>query len=80
MGRKTRNRINKFKYDDTKKDDAEDYIENNDGTKEKDNECHSLLDVRTEMLKYCDYMSIPLCDYLTHDILEQFIEHLTEKN
>ena len=35
-------------------------------------------DIRNNMLKYCDDNSLPLCDYLTLEIFNQFIEYLTE--
>jgi hypothetical protein len=34
--------------------------------------------IRREMLDYCDNNSIPLCDYLTPNIVEQFVEYISE--
>ena len=36
-----------------------------------------LTNVRLEMITYCDDMSLPLCDYLTHDAIHEFIDFLT---
>jgi len=33
---------------------------------------------RLKMINYCDKMSIPLCDYLSHDIMEDFVKLLSE--
>lgn len=33
---------------------------------------------RLEMINYCDEMSIPLCDYLNQDIMENFVKFLSE--
>lgn len=35
--------------------------------------------MRRDMLEYCDTNALPLCDYLTSDIFEQFVEYMTEK-
>lgn len=37
-------------------------------------------DIRHKMMKYCDNTAIPLCDYLTPEIFNQFIEYLIENN
>lgn len=34
--------------------------------------------IRQEMLDYCDNNTIPLCDYLTPNIFEQFVEYIAE--
>ena len=33
--------------------------------------------IRLEMIQYCDDMALPLCDYLTHDAMNNFIEFFT---
>jgi hypothetical protein len=33
-------------------------------------------DIRSEMIKYCDDMCLPLCDYLTHNELSNFIDYI----
>ena len=40
------------------------------------NQLDIICDIRIAMIKYCDKLSIPLCDYLTIDIFEKFIENL----
>jgi hypothetical protein len=34
-------------------------------------------ETRLSMIRYCDDVAIPLCDYLTMEILEKFIDNLT---
>tara|TARA_Y100000389_G_C17406434_1_gene488340 strand:- start:260 stop:535 length:276 start_codon:yes stop_codon:yes gene_type:complete len=51
-------------------------------TKEDNTDTDKNLDViwntRLEMINYCDEMSIPLCDYLNQDIMENFVKFLSE--
>ena len=48
----------------------------------KEDNTYKNLDViwntRLEMINYCDEMSIPLCDYLNQDIMENFVKFLSE--
>lgn len=51
-------------------------------TKEDNTDTDKNLDViwntRLEMINYCDEMSIPLCDYLNQDIMENFVKFLSK--
>ena len=82
MGRKNRNRISTCK---TEQDEEQDeYKEDVDETSrlEKINECehqfNSIWETRKAMIEYCDNTGIPLCDYLTIDIFEDFLNYLAD--
>jgi len=34
-------------------------------------------DIKSSLLEYCDEYAIPLCDYLTFDMLQGFVEYLS---
>jgi hypothetical protein len=36
--------------------------------------------IRLRMIEYCDNMSLPLCDYLTHDAICNFIDFISLEN
>ena len=76
MGRK--NRVNK-KPKQCTSSDSEDNITNidtKDNTSDKDLDI--TWDTRIKMIEYCDQMTIPLCDYLSQDIMEKFVNFLNE--
>jgi hypothetical protein len=76
MGRK--NRVIK-KPKQCTSSDSEDNITNidtKDNTSDKD--LHITWDTRIKMIEYCDEMLIPLCDYLSQDIMENFVKYLNE--
>lgn len=89
MGRKNRNKLSKEKEKEKDNDIQEDeelcILQQQENVEE--NKTRQIMikedlicDIRDKMLKYCDNTGIPLCDYLTLDIFDQFIEYLTENN
>ena len=78
MVRKERDEIKEEKEE----EDYEDiYIEEEKDTLSRQqvyeqNQLDIICDIRIAMIKYCDKLCIPLCDYLTIDIFEKFIENL----
>ena len=79
MGRKNKSMIKKEKYN-VKDDDDEDDIEDDDQDflKEQEHFFNVLQKVRLDMIEYCNENCLPLCDYLTQDVIEYFVEFLTE--
>ena len=79
MGRK--NRVNK-KPKQCTSSDSEDNITNITNIDTKDNTSDKDLDItwdtRIKMIEYCDQMTIPLCDYLSQDIMEKFVNFLNK--
>jgi len=86
MGRKERNKINdKDKDNEKEKNKAEEQQEENDYIEEQElvfqleqNQYDGDIteDTRINMIDYCDKACIPLCDYLTMDVFEKFVEYL----
>jgi hypothetical protein len=82
MGRKNRDKVSKYKTETTKEVEEND-IENEEEkeldriNKINENNINSIWETRKKMVKYCDYMCLPLCDYLTNNILEDFIYHIS---
>ena len=52
---------------------SDDEIEENE---EEIDDIEIINNIRLEMIKYCDDMCIPLCDYLTYDNLLDFIDNV----
>jgi len=82
MGRKERNKINDS---DTEKEKKIEEQEENEYMEEEQvvfqfeknqNYIDIIHDTRINILDYCDNECIPLCDYLTIDVFEKFIEYL----
>ena len=82
-----RKKINKNVYnDDTSKnidlsEGEEDEIDQEEYKNQQDietdiHDMEILNKVRLNMIQYCDYIALPLCDYLTHDAMHGFIEFL----
>jgi hypothetical protein len=46
---------------------------------EIDNIFNNLWETRNKMINYCDKNSLPLCDYMTFDIFQNFVKHLVEE-
>jgi hypothetical protein len=78
MGRKNRNRVSKYKSD-IKVVEEEDDEENESTRLQKYHEYRIkvIWETYRAMIQYCDDMYIPLCDYLTVDMFEDFVDHLT---
>ena len=82
MGRKNRDRVSKYKsetkeveVDDTEVDDTEE-DESIRLQKFHEHQFNIMWETRRAMIQYCDDMCIPLCDYLTIDMFEDFMDHL----
>lgn len=81
MGRKNRNKISKEKDNTDVLQEVEELsiLQQQENIKQQKIFKDDLIwNMRHEMLQYCDKTSIPLCDYLTTEILNQFIEYLAE--
>jgi hypothetical protein len=79
MGRKNRNKESKYKDDTLEVDEDDD----NDVDKElaliekiDTYQLNIIWETRKAMIQYCDDMSIPLCDYLTFKMFDDFMIHL----
>jgi len=74
MGRKKRieKNINECTHSDS---DDSNIIVKEDNT---DKDFDVIWNTRLKMINYCDEMSIPLCDYLKQDIMEDFVKFLSE--
>ena len=85
MGRKARNKISKRdneentkekeleqQQDEIYKEEQEDIIAEN---KQKDY-YDILWGTRMKMIQYCDNQSLPICDYLTQNNIQDFIDFL----
>ena len=85
MGRKNRNKIKK-ESDPIKEQQKQDEYNELLFATEQDQECVSrqakenhfkmIWDTRRAMLEYCDETAIPLCDYMTIDIFQDFVKFL----
>ena len=78
MGRKNRNKILE-KKNVSKSSDEDEYDEDNNEQEYITQELHQLdiiCKVRNQMIEYCNEMSLPLCDYLDHKTMENFIYYL----
>ena len=80
MGRKNHTRVSKYKSD-TKEVEDDD---NNDDEEETirlqkfvEHQFNIIWETRRAMIRYCDDMCIPLCDYLTVDVFDDFIGHIS---
>lgn len=63
--------------DDDNYEDMEEYImEQNEENVNKLVDC--IYDTQQEMLQYCDDLALPLCDYLTYDSINLFIDILNK--
>jgi hypothetical protein len=81
MGRKNRNKITKEKDDTNVLQEVEELsiLQQQENIKQQKIFKDDLIwDMRHEMLQYCDKTATPLCDYLTPEIFNQFIEYLAE--
>lgn len=58
----------------------QDIIEKNENIIEnyEDDKVARIWDTRNALIEYCNQMAIPLCDYLTFDIFNAFVEYLEE--
>ena len=88
MGRKNRNRINKESDPNREKlklEDEEDRILSSEEYKKnmsfqaEEKRLSVIWDTRRAMLDYCNQHTIPLCDYMTIEIFQDFIEYLEEQ-
>lgn len=85
MGRKTRNKLfNKMTTDDQDDQDDQDDIDDDtqkiieyDQTYEKEYEKSVAIEnIRKNLLDYCNETGLPLCEFLTTRIMENYINHL----
>ena len=80
MGRKNRNRVSKYKSEtkevEVEVDDTEEEDESIRLQKFHEHQFNIMWETRRAMIQYCDDMCIPLCDYLTIDMFEDFMDHL----
>lgn len=80
MGRKNRDRVSKYKSEtkevEVEVDDTEEEDESIRLQKFHEHQFNIMWETRRAMIQYCDDMCIPLCDYLTIDIFEDFMDHL----
>jgi hypothetical protein len=79
MGRKNRNRISKHKNEEVVEvnDDQEEENESDRHRRLYERHLDIIWETRVAMINHCDEACIPLCDYLTIDVLEQFIDYLS---
>ena len=87
MGRKRDNKIKKEIDPIKEKEKQEEYEEKMFAQeqdriasiqKSTDNHFNVMWDTRRAMLDYCDKTAIPLCDYMTMDVFQDFVEYLEE--
>jgi len=86
MGRKNRNKIvddndkekKKKEYEDDIQNEEENDKENDFNEKDQEETINIIWETRNKMIEYCDTSNIPLCDHLTFDILEKFINHMSQ--
>lgn len=78
MGRK--NRVKQKFTECTDSDSDNNNINTNTNTKEDNTnkDFDIIWRTRLKMIDYCDEMSIPLCDYINQDIMDNFVKFLTE--
>jgi hypothetical protein len=80
MGRKNRNRVSKYKSDtkevevDDNKDSEDEIISPN---KFVEHQFNIIWETRIAMIRYCEDMCIPLCDYLTVDAFDDFMDNIS---
>jgi hypothetical protein len=88
MGRKNQINIKREidpEKDKIKKDEIEDKLLReeekikNMAQEEIDNRFNDLWETRIKMIDYCDKNALPLCDYMTFDIFQNFVKHLVEE-
>lgn len=81
MGRKNRNRISKS----NDVIEEEDHIDETEDLniiqeeKEEERRFDIIYKTRLAMIKYVDEMALPLCDYLDQQVIEDFIDYLSEQ-
>ena len=78
MGRKNRDRVSKYKSE-TKEVEVDDTEEENESIrlqKFHEHQFNVMWETHRAMIQYCDDMCIPLCDYLTIDMFEDFMDYL----
>ena len=80
MGRKNSNRVSKYQSD-TKEEEVDDTEEEEEDEsirlqKFHEHQFNIMWETHRAMIQYCDDMCIPLCDYLTIDMFEDFMDHL----
>ena len=62
--------------------ETKEYSDSEDDNKSLDTEQDIIKDfdkicnARLRMIEYCDEMAVPLCDYLSQDIIEDFVKFL----
>lgn len=87
MGRKNRNKVSKdddhtkeVQISEEKNIEYQEKIEEKIDIIEKQtyDRMSSIYDARNRMIEYCDEMAIPLCDYMTFNIFNSFVEYLEE--
>lgn len=77
MGLKNHNRVSKYKnYTKEVEEVEEEDDEETRLQKFHEHQFNVMLETRRVMIQYCDDMCIPLCDYLTIDMFEDFMDHL----
>jgi hypothetical protein len=80
MGRKNRDRVSKYKSEtkevEVEVDDTEEEDESIRLQKFHEHQFNIMWETRRAMIQYCDDMCIPLCDYLTIDMFEDFMDYL----
>ena len=78
MGRKNRDRVSKYKSEtkEVEVDDTEEEDESIRLQKFHEHQFNVMWETRRAMIQYCDDMCIPLCDYLTIDMFEDFMDYI----
>ena len=80
MGRKNNDKISKTNLDEEDDDDEDDDDEDDyNSINYEDKRFDIIWETRLEMMKYVDDMGLPICDYLDQQIIEDFIEYLSEQ-
>lgn len=76
MGRKNRIQTETKEHlsSDSEDEDNTENIEKQNNIKELD----VIWNARLKMIEYCDEMAIPLCDYLSQDVMDNFVKFLNE--
>ena len=68
-----KNNISKYNIESEDDDNNENYNNNDDmSIKEHD----IIWNTRVQMIEYCDYFNLPLCDYLDIDKFYKFVEFI----
>jgi hypothetical protein len=79
MGRKNRDKESKDTRESKEVEDDDDVLEEDESTrlqKIDENQLNIMWETRKAMIQYCDDMCIPLCDYLTVNMFDDFMFHL----